>query len=223
MPAWTPSAGPGGLTLSAWLWIDQAVGFVAAHPGAALALAFVAAVVEALAVIGMIVPGTPVMMAAAGAAAAAGQPMAPFVIVAVAGAVIGDFISFWVGRRYAGLAPRIWPFVRRPELLRRGEGFFRRYGAPGVALCRFVPVLRSTVPLVAGMAHMPPRQFVLANVASALVWAPAHIYPAQLAGLSLQRLEAGKVRAFLICAVALLLIGGIAYGVQRVLAGRARP
>ena len=70
--------------------------------------------------------------------------------------------------------------------MENAERFFDRYGIYSVALCRFVPVLRSTVPLVAGMAGMRQRRFVMANVASAFVWAPVHIYPAQLAGLSLE-------------------------------------
>ena len=69
--------------------------------------------------------------------------------------------------------------------------FFDRYGFYSVALCRFVPVLRSTVPLVAGMAGMRQRRFVMANVASAFVWAPVHIYPAQLAGV-VDRPAAGR-------------------------------
>ena len=47
------------------------------------------------------------------------------------------------------------------------------------------------MPLVAGIAGMARKRFLVANVASALVWAPAHVCPAQLAGLSIDRLRAG--------------------------------
>ena len=124
-------------------------------------------------------------MAVAGAAAMAGTAMLPFLALSILGAVIGDFLSFWVGRRFHGRYAAVWPFSRRPTLMESAERFFDRYGVSSVALCRFVPVLRSTVPLFAGMAGMPPRRFFVANVASAFVWAPVHIYPAQLAGLSL--------------------------------------
>ena len=107
------------------------------------------------------------------------------------GAVIGDFLSYWVGFRYRLTVRQWWPLAQRPELMARADRFFARYGSYSVALCRFVPVLRSTVPLVAGIAGMSRRRFLIANVSSALVWAPAHVCPAQLAGLSIDRLRTG--------------------------------
>ncbi len=174
-----------------WYWINTVVDLVALHPGAALAIVFFAAVIEAVAVLGILVPGTPILMAVAGAAAMAGQPMLPFLALSVVGAVMGDSLSFWVGKRFSVRLHGVWPFSHRPALMANATGFFNRYGIHSVALCRFVPVLRSTVPLVAGMAGMRQSRFITANVASALVWAPVHIYPAQLAGLSLDRLRNG--------------------------------
>jgi undecaprenyl-diphosphatase len=174
-----------------WSWINAAVELVAQYPSCALTVVFCAAIIEAVAVFGILIPGTPILMAVAGAAAMAGQPMLPFLILSVIGAVIGDFVSFWVGKRFSHRLRCMWPFSHRPALMENAVSFFERYGTYSVALCRFVPILRSTVPLVAGMAGMRQRRFVAANVASALVWAPAHIYPAQLAGLSLDRLRDG--------------------------------
>ncbi|MGD0105143.1 MAG: DedA family protein, partial [Rhodopila sp.] len=150
-----------------WYCINTIVDLVALHPAGALGMVFLAAVIEAVAVVGILVPGTPILMAVAGAAAMAGQAMLPFLVLAIIGAVIGDFLSFWVGKRFSFRLRRVWPFSRRPTLMPNAERFFARYGLFSVALCRFVPVLRSTVPLVAGMAGMQRRRFVLANVASA--------------------------------------------------------
>jgi len=174
-----------------WYCINTIVDLVALHPSAALGVVFLAAIIEAVAVVGILIPGTPILMAVAGAAAMANQPMLPFLVLSIIGAVIGDFLSFWVGKRFSVRLRCVWPFSRRPELMENAVGFFDRYGVYSVALCRFVPVLRSTVPLVAGMAGMRQRRFVFANVASAFVWAPVHIYPAQLAGLSIGRLRDG--------------------------------
>ena len=80
------------------------------------------------------------------------------------------------------------------------ESFFHRYGTASVAICRFVPVLRSTVPLVAGMAGMARSKFLLANVSSAFVWAPAHVVPAQFAGMSLADLQTGDWQNAALCA-----------------------
>ena len=174
-----------------WAWINDAIGLVAGHPDWALAAAFLAAIIEAVAVVGTIIPGTFILMGLAGAAAAAGHPMIPYLVVSIIGAVIGDFVSYWVGNRYRDTIRGCWPLSQRPEMMEGAERFFHRFGTLSVALCRFIPVLRSLVPLVAGVAGMPARRFLVANVASAFVWAPTHVCPAQLAGLSVDRLRAG--------------------------------
>jgi membrane protein DedA with SNARE-associated domain len=187
-----------------WSCVHGLVGLVSDNPGWALALAFAGAIIEAVAVFGVLVPGTPLLMAVTAAAALAGQSMLPFLAVAIIGAVIGDFVSFYIGHRFSARLRRCWPFSTRPNLIAQADRFFQRYGTASVALCRFVPVLRSTVPLVAGMAGMHRRRFVMANVASALVWAPVHVYPAQFAGLSIGRLQEGDWQTATIWAGALL-------------------
>lgn len=174
-----------------WSWVNAAVDLVAQYPTWALAFAFLAAIIEAVAVLGILIPGTPIVMALAAAAAAAGQPMAPYLVLVMIGAIIGDFVSFWVGYRYRATLRRVWPLSRRPDLMERADRFFDRYGVYSIAFCRFLPVFRSTVPLVAGMAGMSRNRFIIANVASALVWAPAHVYPAQIAGLTIERMNHG--------------------------------
>lgn len=205
-----------------WSWINAAVDIVASHPSCALFVAFLAAIIEAVAVLGILIPGTPILMAVAGAAAMAGQPMIPFLALSIIGAVIGDFMSFWIGRRFSVRLRGVWPFASRPALMDNAGHFFTRYGTYSVALFRFVPVLRSTVPLVAGMAGMRQRRFVLANVASAFVWAPVHIYPAQMAGLSLNRLESGEWQSAALWGTILLTCFAAAWGLHRIIMIRLR-
>jgi membrane protein DedA with SNARE-associated domain len=205
-----------------WYCIDAVVDLVAVHPTAALAVVFLAAIIEAVAVLGILVPGTPILMGVAGAAAMAGQPMLPFLALSIIGAVIGDFLSFWVGKRFSVRLRGVWPFSRRPELMGNAARFFDQYGIYSVALCRFVPVLRSTVPLVAGMAGMRQRRFVIANVASALIWAPVHIYPAQLAGLSLGRLRDGDWQSAALWGAVLLTGCAAAWAIHRAVFARTR-
>ncbi len=174
-----------------WSWVSDVADLVAQNPALATGIAFLAAIIEAVAVLEILIPGTPILMAVAGAAAIAGLPMTPILVVSILGAVIGDGISFWLGHRFSGRLRSTWPFAQRPGLIQSAEQFFKRYGTMSVALCRFVPVLRSTVPLVAGMAGMARPKFLLANICSALVWAPAHVLPAQFAGLSIERLHEG--------------------------------
>ena len=165
-----------------WSLINGAADLAAQYPILAIVIAFAAAIIEAVAVLGILIPGTPILMAVAAAGAIAGKPMMPIMIVAIVGAVIGDFVSYWIGHRFRFRLRGMWPFATRPTLMGHAESFFRRYGTASVAICRFVPVLRSTVPLVAGMAGMTRSRFLIANVSSAFVWAPAHVVPAQFAG-----------------------------------------
>ncbi|MBS0560640.1 MAG: DedA family protein [Proteobacteria bacterium] len=183
---------------------------VSQNPELAVLVAFLAAIIEAVAVLGILLPGTPILMAVAGAAAIEGLPMMPIMVVAIVGAVIGDFLSFWLGHRFNGRLRRMWPFSRRPELMVEAEKFFHRYGVLSVAICRFLPVLRSTVPLVAGMVGMKRSRFLVANVLSAFVWAPVHVLPAQWAGMSITRLEAGEWQpaAFWLAAFLVMSAGG---------------
>ena len=152
-----------------WSLINGAADLAAQYPVLAILIAFLASTIEAVAVLGILIPGTPILMAIAAAGAMAGLSMTPILVVAIIGAVIGDFVSYWLGHRFRFRLRAIWPFATRPSLIGHAETFFHRYGTASVAVCRFLPVLRSTVPLVAGMAGMARSRFLLANVASAFV------------------------------------------------------
>ncbi len=202
--------------------IATAAGWVAQNPALTILVVFVAAVIEATAVIGILIPGTPIVMAVAGAGALAGLHPAPVIAVAVLGAIMGDVFSFWVGQRYNAQLRRLWPLATRPHLMESAERFFARHGTMSVAFCRLVPVLRSTVPLVAGMAGMDRRKFLAANIASAFVWAPAHVVPAQFAGISIGRLLAGDWEAAALFAAGLAAICLAIYALHRVASARMR-
>jgi membrane protein DedA with SNARE-associated domain len=205
-----------------WSLINGAADLAAQYPVLAILIAFLASIIEAVAVLGILIPGTPILMAVAAAGAMAGLSVAPILVVAIIGAVIGDFISFWLGHRFRFRLRGIWPFANRPSLIGHAETFFHRYGTASVAVCRFLPVLRSTVPLVAGMAGMTRSRFLLANVSSAFVWAPAHVVPAQFAGLSLVDLRAGDWQSAALWAAGLLLFASAGWLVHRHVVARAR-
>jgi membrane protein DedA with SNARE-associated domain len=205
-----------------WSLINGAAELAAQYPVLAVAIAFAAAIVEAVAVLGVVIPGTPILMAVAAAAAMAGNSMIPIMIVAIVGAVIGDFLSFWLGHHFRFKLRGMWPFATRPQLIGHAEAFFSRYGTASVAICRFIPVLRSTVPMVAGMASMVRSRFLMANVTSAFVWAPAHVVPAQFAGLSLADLQAGDWQNAALCVVGLVVLTSGGWLLHRKVAARPR-
>lgn len=177
--------------------------FAAAHPARAAALVFVAAAAESLAIIGAIVPGTAIIIAVGALVALGHLNLWAILAATAAGAILGDGLSYWIGHRHRDRLRNMWPFSRRPELLERGEAFFLRRGASSILIARFVPVIRSTVPIAAGMLGMGAARFYAANIASALVWAPAHVLPGVLAGTALA--GAGAISLRLGVAIAVLL------------------
>lgn len=189
---------------------------LASHPGWTLTIVFLAAFLEAVAVVGTFVPGSTVIFLAGALAGAGSLNLAAVLACAVVGAVAGDGISYWLGARFREQMPRVWPFRRHPQLLEKGRDFLSRHGAKSILLARFVGPIRAVVPVVAGMLGMSAGRFYLMNVLSALLWAPAHILPGAVFGASVQL--AGAVSFRLVVVIVLLVgIGWLGYRFARLL------
>ncbi|WP_299230791.1 bifunctional DedA family/phosphatase PAP2 family protein [uncultured Halomonas sp.] len=151
-------------------------------PGVLLLIIACIAMLESLAVVGVLVPGVLLITAAASMAGHQELALPAPLLAAFIGAVAGDSASFVLGYTQRERVTRCWPFSRHPEFLARGARFFQRQGVLSVFLGRFVGPVRPIVPLIAGMLHMPPRTFLWANLASAALWAPAYVLPGYLLG-----------------------------------------
>jgi membrane protein DedA with SNARE-associated domain/membrane-associated phospholipid phosphatase len=172
------------------------------HTGWTLTVVFVAAFLEAIAIIGTFVPGSTALFVAGALVGTGSLNLGWLLAIAIAGAIAGDGISYWIGHRYRDTIARMWPFRTHPKLLDRGYQYFDKYGAKAVVFGRFVGPLRAVVPVVAGMLKMPPARFYAMNVLSAVLWAPAHILPGVVFGASIQL--AGDVSFRLVAALAIV-------------------
>ncbi|MBQ0744025.1 MAG: DedA family protein [Pseudomonas sp.] len=143
---------------------------------------FLIAMLESLAIAGLLVPGVVLLVAVTAMAGAWGMPLLSAMGWAFAGAVVGDLLSFTLGRLFHQDIRRLSLFQRHPQWIARGEAFFRRYGVLSIILGRFVGPIRPIIPMIAGMLDMPIGRFVLVNLASALAWAPIYVIPGYLAG-----------------------------------------
>ena len=197
---------------------------IGAHPYAALLLVALVAFAESLAIVGTVVPAALVMFAAGALIGNGSLGLSETLAAATVGAVLGDALSYELGRRHEARI-RAWPmFQRHGAAVARGEAFLRRHGGKSVVLARFMGAVRAFVPLLAGFAHMPPARFYAVNVVSALLWAPAHILPGVLFGTSLALAEAvsGRLAVMillllvLVWTVAWLTSTGVRFGVPRV-------
>lgn len=164
----------------------QILDWVGQNPGWAYVAVFLVAMGESLAVLGMAVPGV-IMLVGTGALIAAGAiGFWPAFFSATAGAIVGDGISYTLGRHFDQQVRVVWPFSRFPEQLQQGVEFFDRYGGWSVALGRFFGPVRAIIPLVAGMMRLPAGRFYFANITSAVAQTFTYLLPGMLFGASLK-------------------------------------
>ena len=156
--------------------------FVKEHEAWAVPIVFLLAFGESFAFVSLLLPATAILFAAAGLIGASGLPFWPIWFAATIGAILGDWVSYWIGYRYKRQIANTWPLSRAPGLLVRGEAFFRRWGTASVFFGRFFGPLRCVMPLVAGIVAMPALAFQVANVTSAVVWATGILAPGVLGG-----------------------------------------
>lgn len=115
-------------------------------------------------------PGDSLLVTAAVLAGPLGIQPWQVLLVGIPAAILGDQTGYWLGRRFGRRMFREGARVLRPERLRDAERFFERYGGGSLVLGRFVPIVRTYVPVAAGTAHMPYRRFLVWNTAGATLW-----------------------------------------------------
>ena len=153
-----------------------------AHPYGVAAVTFVVVFLECLAVVGLFVPGT-VLMVAIGALVGSGIIPLKFVLwPSIMGSFLGDVTSYTIGYHYQEHLREIWPFKFYPNLLKKGESFFYSHGGKGIFIGRFIGPIRPLLPIIAGMLNMKPVRFLMADGLSAFFWAPVCMFPGWLLG-----------------------------------------
>ena len=150
---------------------QELMSYVKSNARWAPAIVFIFSFAESLAVIGVFVPATVMLVGIGALIGASDIQFWPVWAATAAGAVGGDIVSYWVGFKFKGHARKVWPLSRYPGMYDRGDRFFRKWGVWSLFLGRFFGPVRGMVPLVAGVFEMPFVLFILANIASAMIWA----------------------------------------------------
>src|ERR1051325_7286435 len=96
------------------------IDFIRTHQDWAIAVMFITAFGESFAFLSLLFPGTTLLIAAGALTKSGSLPLWPIMIGAILGAVLGDTISYWIGRRFGGRLAGVWPFTRNPDLLAGG-------------------------------------------------------------------------------------------------------
>jgi membrane protein DedA with SNARE-associated domain len=178
-------------------WLDELT-----HQDAWVILGIVGglALLENSAFIGLIVPGEAVVLVGGALAQRGAVGVVPLSIVVFVGAVAGDSVGYTVGRR---LMPRLVGSraMRLGARVRTATHYMHQRGSRAVFFGRFVALVRTIVPVLAGASRMPYRTFLFWNAAGALVWTLVHVSAGYAAGASWKHLESNISRGGLVVAV----------------------
>lgn len=145
--------------------------FVAAHGAWVYALLFVIVFIETGLVIWPFLPGDSLLFVTGTLAAAGGMDLWLVMTVLVGAALTGDNCNYWIGR---WVGPRVFHYEQsrwfNPRHLARAHAFYDRHGGKTIILARFIPIVRTYVPFVAGIGAMPYARYIGFCVLGALAW-----------------------------------------------------
>lgn len=198
-------------------WLEMLLEQLSGNIWLALLFIFFIAAAEAVFILGLFIPSTPVLLLAGGLIADGRLPFWEIYLVTVFGAVVGDAISYTVGFWLKDRIRTVWPFRNYLHLIDRGEAFFAKHGGKSVFIGRFIPGVKAVVPGVAGMFGMDYRRFSIINITSAFVWAAAHILPGMLLSAWLRSMGLSIEWVILIGVAAIVVLLVIAHNWHRLL------
>ena len=161
-----------------FLHLDKHLSGIIAHYGAlTYLLLFMVIFCETGLVITPFLPGDSLIFAAATFAAKGILDVNLLFIILVVAAVLGDTINYWIGH-YIG--PRVFEqekirFLKK-EYLIRTHNFYEKYGGKTIILGRFVPIIRTFVPFVAGVGSMTYSRFIVYNIIGGIAWVALFLY-----------------------------------------------
>lgn len=140
------------------------------YGGWALLILFVIIFCETGLVITPFLPGDSLLFAAGAIAATGALNVGLLMVLLIVAAILGDSTNYWIGSRIGTRAFKENARVMKTEYLRRTEEFFSRYGGKTIVIARFVPIVRTYAPFVAGVAGMRYQKFLTFNVLGGVAW-----------------------------------------------------
>jgi len=145
--------------------------FVSEHGTWVYALLFTIVFIETGLVVWPFLPGDSLLFVTGAIAAAGGMDIAVVMAVLVAAALTGDNVNYFIGR---WVGPRVFHYEQSrwfsPKHLARAHAFYERHGGKTIVLARFIPIVRTYVPFVAGIGSMPYERYIGWCVVGALAW-----------------------------------------------------
>ena len=125
---------------------------------------------EPVSVVTPFLPGDSLLFAAGALAALGSLDLWLLVVMLIGAAILGDTVNYWVG---AWIGPRAFSGnvkLLRKDYLDRTHAFYEKHGGKTIILARFVPIIRTFAPFVAGVGAMSYPKFITYNVVGAVLW-----------------------------------------------------
>ncbi len=141
--------------------------------------------VETGLLVGFFLPGDSMLVTAGIFAARGDLDIALLNMLLIPSAIAGDTLGYWIGF-HSG--PRLFrrekSLLFRPDYLKAAQGFYQRHGGKTIVIARFMPIVRTFAPVVAGIGRMDYRRFLLYNICGGVGW---------VAGMTLTGYMLGKI------------------------------
>jgi len=122
-------------------------------------------------------PGDSLLFAAGTFAALGALRLWPLFFLLCAAAILGDTVNYAIGAR---VGPKVFSYSKsrffNPEHLKKTHAFYEKYGGKTIIIARFVPIVRTFAPFVAGVGQMSYRQFIGYNVIGGILWVSVCVF-----------------------------------------------
>jgi membrane protein DedA with SNARE-associated domain len=167
-------------------WLDSLTLWLSANPQWLGLAIFLIACIECLAIAGIIVPGTIVLFAVGVLAGNGVLTLWETLALAYFGGLLGDALSYSVGRYFHQDIRRLPGLRHNPQWLAGAEIYFQRFGVASLLVGRYIGPLRPMLPMVAGMLNMPLGRFIAVSMLAAAGWSVAYMLPGWATGAALR-------------------------------------
>ena len=147
-------------------------GWVQQYPVAVYGILFAIIFAETGLVVTPFLPGDSLLFAVGAISARPEMGMNVWLVslVILVAAIIGDSVNYWIGRHLSQWLMRKFPRIVKQAHIDRTNAFFTKYGGKTLIIARFVPIVRTFAPFVAGSGRMDYGKFMYYNVVGALLW-----------------------------------------------------
>ncbi len=143
--------------------------------------------------IGFFLPGDSLLVIAGTFAAKGDFDIVQLNLVLILAAVVGDAVGYWIGHRTGqALYNRPNSFFFRRDHLVKTHDFYEKHGGKTIVIARFMPIVRTFAPVVAGAAQMTYRQFAIYNILGGILWVTSMTLTGYFLGLALGPEKIGK-------------------------------